>query len=127
MTTYPVPKTPKPERTRKRMQRRPHLAQTHTKPYRFRWPEYLEFVGSRPCVVTGQRPVEVCHFGPKGYGSKAHDWCVLPLKPELHRIQGRMTIEAFGELMHFNPYRAAFTLLTEYLEKCFRKRGLREF
>jgi hypothetical protein len=117
---YAQPKPEKKSRTRERMRRRLAPTSNFTKPQGFRWAEYLSFVRRHPCVVTGTFPVECAHFGEHGIGTRASDLCTLPLSPEMHRIQGTMRIEEFGELMHFNPYRCAFELLREFIETKFR-------
>lgn len=61
-------------------------------------PAYLSFVGSLPCVITGETPVEVHHtvgHGLKGVGEKTSDYLSFPLSPILHRT-GKQAMHVIG-------------------------------
>lgn len=58
--------------------------------------DYLDFIRSLPCAVSGKRPVEAAHLSTantplghygRGKGTKAPDRWALPLAPALHREQ----------------------------------------
>lgn len=60
--------------------------------------DYLAFVASLPCVITGERPVEVHHtvgHGLKGVGEKVSDYLSFPLSPTLHRT-GKQALHVVG-------------------------------
>lgn len=49
---------------------------------------YLAWLKEQPCVVTGQRPVDVHHLighGLRATGRKTTDWLAIPLALHLHR------------------------------------------
>lgn len=62
----------------------------HSNSYQKRklWPDYKAFIADQVCIVTGKKPVEVCHCGPRGLSNKSDDrWC-LPISREFHSREG---------------------------------------
>lgn len=59
-------------------------------------PDYLKWVRTQPCIITGHRgrDVDPCHIGTLGRGIKSSDDEALPMRHELHRRahdQGEMS------------------------------------
>lgn len=66
---------------------------------------YKAFVGSLPCVLTGQ-PAHVHHLvghGLKPVGGKTSDFLSFPLAPELH-VGGRSAIHVVGHKVWEQQY-----------------------
>ncbi len=57
--------------------------QPKPKPVRSR--DYLEFIRGFACLVCGNTPVESCHTGPHGLGTKSDDFRSVPLCADHHR------------------------------------------
>lgn len=59
------------------------------RPKPLRDPRYLRAVAEMPCILTGRTPSEPAHirYGIFVSGQKPGDDRVLPLAPELHRLQ----------------------------------------
>lgn len=81
--------------------------------------DYLSFVRTLPCVVTGVRIVEAAHLSTacveyghygRGRGSKAPDRWALPLSPEQHRRQHAGNEMAYWESVGINPHTLALTI-----------------
>ena len=54
---------------------------------RWRSKRFLSFVRSLPCSVAGcaSQEIEAAHFGPRGVGTKVHDFLAVPLCSRHHR------------------------------------------
>lgn len=88
-----------------------------TKPKKNR--DYLAFLHTLPCVVTGVHTVEAAHlsypelqYGHYGRGksSKAPDRWALPLSPEQHRRQHNMNEREYWRSVGINPHVLALTI-----------------
>lgn len=79
---------------------------------------YLNFIGSLPCAVTGKRPVVVHHAkGYKGTGSKSSDYGTIPLSPELH-TNGEFSVHEMGAKSFQRHHGVRFSdLIANYLHK----------
>jgi hypothetical protein len=74
--------------------------------------QHLAFVSSLPCIITGSRlPVEVCHIRtgclelgkrPTGGQEKPDDTYVVPMLPEMHRVQHSMNETNFWKSYGFS-------------------------
>jgi len=82
-------------------------------------PDYLSFLHSLPCVVTGKMGVEAAHLSyaapeyghyGRGRGTKIGDRWALPLSPEHHRMQHSMNEERYWAGTGINPHVLALTL-----------------
>lgn len=81
--------------------------------------DYLSFLHSLPCVVTGATTVQAAHvsfaapryghYG-RGRGTKAPDRFALPLSPEEHARQHSMNEAAYWASVGINPHILAMTL-----------------
>ena len=81
--------------------------------------DYLSFLHSLPCVVTGATTVQAAHvsfaapryghYG-RGRGTKAPDRFALPLSPEEHARQHSMNEAAYWSAVGINPHILALTL-----------------
>lgn len=81
--------------------------------------DYLSFLHSLPCVVTGATTVQAAHvsfaapryghYG-RGRGTKAPDRFALPLSPEEHARQHSMNEAAYWASVGINPHILALTL-----------------
>ena len=77
---------------------RAQLRQVEAKPQTPRSTEYLTFVRSLPCCVTGQPGAEAHHVEQGGVGMKGSDFSCIPLAPAVHRYvenQGHRAAETF--------------------------------
>lgn len=83
--------------------------------------DYLEFLSTKPCVVTGGRNIDIHHEsllrefsgGLKNY----NDFQALPLDKKLHLYDRHATgKEKFWSKYGINPYDSAILFLSEYLE-----------
>lgn len=81
--------------------------------------DYLSFLHSLPCVVTGATTVQAAHvsFAAPRYGhygrskgTKAPDRFALPLSPEEHARQHSMNEAAYWASVGINPHILALTL-----------------
>lgn len=81
--------------------------------------DYLDFIRSLPCVVTGQRPVEAAHVSfvnlkagstGRGKSQKVSDAFALPMHPDQHRRQHGMNEEAFWAQTGIDPHYVALAL-----------------
>lgn len=81
--------------------------------------DYLAFLHTLPCVVSGRRVVEAAHLSfasPKhghwgrGKGSKVSDRWALPLGPEAHRLQHSMSEESFWRTAGVDPHVLCLTI-----------------
>ena len=81
--------------------------------------DYLSFLHSLPCVVTGATTVQAAHvsfaapryghYG-RGRGTKAPDRFALPLSPEEHARQHSMNEAEYWAAVGINPHILALTL-----------------
>lgn len=84
-------------------------------------PDYLSFLATKRCVVTGSKNIEIHHeslLTGFGGGFKNHnDFQALPLSKDLH-IYARHDLgrDGFWSKYEINPYEQAYLLLCEYLE-----------
>jgi hypothetical protein len=76
--------------------------------------EYLEWIRTMPCVITGSFPVDAHHaVGKHGRGEKASDFGVIPLARELH-----MEYHDKGREYFENKYNVDITeLVLNYLHR----------
>lgn len=81
--------------------------------------DYLSFVRTLPCVVTGTNIVEAAHLSSaapqyghygRGRGTKASDRWVLPLSPEQHRRQHTGNEMAYWKSVGINPHILCLTI-----------------
>lgn len=81
--------------------------------------DYLAFLHSLPCVVTGSREVQAAHvsfaaprFGHygRGKGHKASDRWALPLSPAEHNRQHSMNEAEYWRGVGIDPHVLALTL-----------------
>lgn len=81
--------------------------------------DYLSFLHSLPCVVTGASTVQAAHvsfaaphFGHygRGKGTKAPDRWALPLSPEEHARQHSMNEQAYWQSVGINPHLLALVI-----------------
>lgn len=86
-------------------------------------PGYLNFLHLLPCCVTGREGVEAAHlsfantwYGHYGRakGTKAPDLFALPLSPDEHRAQHRMSEQGYWDSVGINPHELAVTLFAIY-------------
>lgn len=91
--------------------------------------DYLSFVRTLPCVVTGQMPVEAAHvsyaapqygsYG-RGKGRKIGDRFALPLHTSVHRDQHNHNEREWWANLQINPHLIAlilYGLWSEYGDK----------
>lgn len=82
-------------------------------------PDYLAFLHSLPCIVSGMPGVEAAHLSfakpewghyGRAKGRKAPDrWC-LPLSPAQHLAQHRMNEREFWQDRGINPHLACLVI-----------------
>ena len=81
--------------------------------------DYLDFIRSLPCAVSGRRPVEAAHLSTanppmghygRGKGTKAPDRWALPLHPDLHREQHQGNELGFWARHGVDPHTLALSL-----------------
>lgn len=81
--------------------------------------DYLKFLHSLPCVVSGKHGVEAAHVSfanPKyghygrGRGSKSPDRWAIPLSSEEHRRQHSMNEAEYWRSVGINPHILALTI-----------------
>lgn len=81
--------------------------------------DYLSFIRSLPCAVTGRYGVEAAHvsyaaphylhYG-RGKGHKADDRWALPLSPDAHRDQHSHNEKEWWQRQGINPHELALTI-----------------
>ncbi len=84
---------------------------------------YLDFVRSLPCIITGVYGVEAAHISlpspqygklGRGLGRKESDRWTLPLSQESHRRQHEIGEEKFWDEVGINPFVVALSLYGVY-------------
>lgn len=89
-------------------------------------PDYLKWIRSLPCVITGTRPVEAAHvsfanpaYGAhgRGKGSKVSDRWALPLSPAAHRAQHGAGEQSFWFEHGINPHVLCMSLWGLFCER----------
>lgn len=82
-------------------------------------PDYLAWLHSLPCAVTGMVGVEAAHLSyaspwhghyGRGKGHKVPDRWALPLASEIHRRQHSMNEREFWQKAGINPHELALAL-----------------
>jgi hypothetical protein len=85
--------------------------------------DYLSYIRSLPCAVTGRYPVEAAHVNyaePKygktgrGKGTKSSDHWAVPLHPDQHRIQHQGNEQAYWQSVGLDPCIIAMALYAAY-------------
>lgn len=81
--------------------------------------DYLAFLHTLPCVVSGRYGVEAAHvnhpslshghYG-RGKGTKASDRWALPLSPDCHRLQHAMNERDYWASVGADPYLLCLTI-----------------
>ena len=88
-------------------------------------PDYLAWIRTLPCVVTGRFPVEAAHLSAsnlayghtgRGKGQRASDRWALPLAPSIHAEQHSRNETEFWSAIGINPHAVALALFGAYSE-----------
>lgn len=82
------------------------------KPRRLRDPDYLAWIRSRPCIVSGAR-AEAHHTVPRSIGGS--DYRAVPLAPRLHRELHRLGSGRFGQKYRVDLREEAMRHMEMYL------------
>lgn len=73
--------------------------------------DYLDFIRSFPCAITGEYPVVAHHaVGNKGTSGKSSDYGAVPLSPELH-TDGTHSVHKMGKVSFQKHHNVSFRRL----------------
>jgi len=92
---------------------------------------YLDWLRTRPCLVTGLRateadPVEAAHIGTRGRGIKSPDNEAIPLSHSVHlRCHNKGEITTLRELLPDDVIRAALRAYAREIYQAYKQENER--
>ncbi len=87
------------------------------KPKRFKSDDYLAFIRSQPCIVTGKKPCDPHHTRGGGMATKCSDHLTVPLYREPHSECHQIGTKTFQAKYNVDFIECQLDLMRKYYEE----------
>jgi hypothetical protein len=90
----------------------------------------MEWISTLACLICGSRKVQVCHTGPHGLSTKAHDIWTVPLCQPHHL--GALGLDVLGpgqfeSVYHVDMKKEVLNLIARYIHEKLETGGIIRF